>query len=109
MNLDAAAVDEQPIWRIAGTCQCAEDAFSNAVLGPANEAVAERLLRPIHIRAVSPAPSAAQRMDDPAQHPAIIHPRLAAYVGRQQRHDPVPLRVGKPKEICHHTVPLQRH
>src|SRR3546814_4583045 len=40
-------------------------------------------------------------MDDPAQHPAVIDTPLAAGVRRQQRLDPCPLRIRKPKEIRH--------
>jgi hypothetical protein len=38
-------------------------------------------------------------MHDPAQYTAIIHPCLAAHVGRQQWSDPLPLRIRKPEEI----------
>jgi hypothetical protein len=47
-------------------------------------------------------------MDDPTQHTTIIHPRFAAHIGREQRLDPGPLRIGKPKEISHLTASLMR-
>jgi hypothetical protein len=43
-------------------------------------------------------------MDDPAQDPAVIHARLASHICRQKRLYPLPLRVGKPKEIRHATA-----
>ncbi len=57
-----------------------------------------RFAGPIHLRAVGPAAPTAQRIHDPAQHPAIIQMRLAAHVGRQQGRDPLPLRIRKPKK-----------
>jgi hypothetical protein len=47
-------------------------------------------------------------MNDPAQHPPIINPRLTANVCWQKRLDPSPLRVGKPKEIRHINASSQR-
>ncbi len=69
--------------------------------GPADEAVAERLVRPVDSGAVGPATATAQRMDDPARHRTIINVLLAAHIGRQKRRDPSLLRIGKPEEIIH--------
>ncbi|KRC96635.1 hypothetical protein ASE47_30690 [Ensifer sp. Root258] len=104
MDLDATAVDEQSIRRIIGPCERTEDAFPDAAFGPADEAVVECLLRSIDICAIRPAATTAQRMDDPAQDPAVIHARLASHICRQKRLYPLPLRVGKPKEIRHATA-----
>jgi hypothetical protein len=82
MDLDATAVDEQPVRRISGSRQRAEDALPDAALGPADEPIVERLLWPIDIGAVGPAPATAKRMDDPAQHTTIVHARLTANIGR---------------------------
>lgn len=102
MDLDAGAVDEQPIGRVLLAGQRAEDPFPNPTLGPAHEAIVERLLRSIDIaRAVGPAPATPERVDDPAQHPAIVDTVHAANILRQQRLDPSPLRIRKPKEISH--------
>lgn len=96
MDLDATAVDEQPIRHILGTCQRTEDTFPNATLGPADDAVVERLLRPVDIRAI-----ATKCMDDPAQHPTITDPLLTAHICRQQWSNPLPLRIRKLKQIRH--------
>ena len=102
MDLDAARVDEQAIGYILGPRKRAEDTLPNAALGPAHEAVVERLLRTVDVPwAIGPAPAAFQRMDDPAQHTAIVDPIHAAHVGRQERLDPSPLNIRKPKEISH--------
>jgi hypothetical protein len=101
MDLDAGTVDEQPVGRIIGAGQRAEDAFPYAPLGPADEPVVECFLRPVEVRAVRPATATSEGMDDPAQNTAIIHPFHATNVGRQKRLDPSPLRIRKPKEISH--------
>jgi hypothetical protein len=106
MDLDAGAVDEQAIGHIFPTGQRAEDPFPNPALGPAHEAVVERLLRSVDVaRAIGPAPAAFQRVDDAAQHPAIIDTIHAPHVSRQQRLDPSPLCIRKPKEISHLPTP----
>jgi hypothetical protein len=101
VDLDAGTVDEQSVRRILRPRQGAEDAFPNATLRPADEPVVERLLWPVDSRAIRPAAAAAQRMDDPAQHPTVIRPLLATNVGRQERLDARPLCIRKPKEISH--------
>ncbi len=68
---------------------------------PADEAVAERLLRPVDIGSVGPATATVQHMDDPAQHTTIINAVLAAHISRQKRRDPSLLIIGKPEEIIH--------
>jgi hypothetical protein len=102
MDLDAGAVDEQPIWRVLATRQRGKDALPDTSLGPAHEAVVERLLGAINLlRTVAPASAAFERMDDPGEHSAIINTLHAAHVVWQQRLNPRPLRVRKPKEIRH--------
>jgi hypothetical protein len=101
MDLDATAVDEQAIWSVAGSRQRTENTFPDAAFGPADEPIVERFLRTIDVSAVGPTSATAKRMNDSAQHSAVIHTRLAANIGRKQRLDPCPLRIGKPKEIRH--------
>jgi hypothetical protein len=43
-------------------------------------------------------------MQDAADHPPVINPRLAAKV-RQQRLERCPLRIAQPKPLCHHPSP----
>jgi hypothetical protein len=109
VDLDAAAIDEQPVWRISRSGQSAEDPLPDPALRPANEPVVERLLRAIDIRAVCPTASAAKRMHDTTQHTSVIHTRHAAHIRWKQRLDPGPLRIGKPKEIRHFTASSPRH
>jgi len=102
VDLDASAVDEQPVGGILFAGQRAENPLPDAALGPADETVVERLLRAVDLlRAVAPAPATLERMDDPGEHPSIIDTLHAPDVTRQQRCDPSPLRIRKPKEIGH--------
>jgi hypothetical protein len=108
VDLDAATVDEQPVWHILAARQRAEDTFPYAAFGPADEPVVERLLRPIDIGTVGPAPAALQSMDDPAQHTTIVNTLPATHIRRQKRLDPSPLHIRKPEVICHFIAPHQR-
>jgi hypothetical protein len=51
-------------------------------------------------------------MQDAADHAAIIHAILAAYVRRQMRLDPLPLLVVQPKQVASHDLcspPAENH
>jgi hypothetical protein len=108
VDLDAAAVDEQPVRRISCSRQRAEYTFPDAALGPSDEPVIKRLLRTINVGAVYPTAAAAKGVDNATQHTTIIDPRLTAHVGREQRLYPSPLRIRKPKEIRHFTASERR-
>lgn len=89
VNLDATAVDEQFGGHAVYSGKLGEDAFPHAALGPASEAVVERLLRPVDMfGAVTPATTALQRMDNARQHTPVIGPRQAPRVRRNKRLDP---------------------
>ena len=78
VDLEVSAVDDDaPGWTgVFG--QCGEDASGHAVAGPADVAVVERLVRTVDRRDIAPAQAVALDVDDPIQHPTIVHPRLAA-------------------------------
>lgn len=66
VHLDARAVDEQPGWHAVDPGKVGKYALPNAALGPAPEAVVERLLRPVDmLGAIAPAATALQCMDNP--------------------------------------------
>src|ERR1700676_4237283 len=108
MNLDAGAVDDEPIRRVLCAGQGGKDGLPDAALGPANEAIVECLLRPIDRRTIGPASPRLQRLNDTAQHASVIDPLLAACVGWQQGRDPSPLRIGKPEKLGHITTSLPK-
>ena len=102
MDLDAGAVDDEPVRGVLRAGQGREDIFPDASRGPAYEAIVERLLRPIGRRTVCPAPALLQRVND------AIDPLPAACVGGQQGLDASPLRIRKPEEISHATTSLPK-
>jgi hypothetical protein len=102
VDLDARAVDEQPGWHAFEPGKIGKDALPHAALGPAPEAVVERLLRAVDVfRTIAPTTAALQRMDNAGEHPPIIYPRHPARILRQERFNPRPLLIRKPEEIHH--------
>lgn len=78
-----------------------EDPGEHAHARPAHEPVVERLRQPIHGRRVLPLQPVLLNVDYPAQHPPVIHPRLAAGL-RKERPQPLHLRVAQPVTRAHH-------
>jgi|TARA_R100000365_G_C2699164_1_gene38292 hypothetical protein len=102
VELDAAAVDEEPFRDAIDPGELGEDPFPHAAFGPAPEAVVERLLRTVDMfRAIAPATAALQSMDNPGEHPTVIDPRHTTRILRQKRFNPRPLLIRKPEEIRH--------
>lgn len=62
-------------------------------LAPAHEAVAAGRRRPVSLRNISPGRTRSQPPADAVQHPAIIGPRHAAWLVRQQRRDDRPFKI----------------
>jgi hypothetical protein len=102
VDLDAAAVDEEPFRDAIDPGELGEDALPHAAFGPAPEAVVERLLRTVDVLGtIAPATTALQSMDNPGEHPTVIDPWHPARIVRQERLDPRPLLIRKPEEIRH--------
>jgi hypothetical protein len=62
VNFDAIAANEQPVRRVLGPGERAEDVLPDAVFSPAREPVVQRLLGRIERRAIAPAPPASCRV-----------------------------------------------
>ena len=102
MDLDAAAVDEEPFRDAIDPGELGEDPFPHAAFGPAPEAVVERLLRTVDMfRAIAPATTALQSLDNPGKHAPVIDPWHPTRIVRQERLDPRPLIIRKSEEIRH--------
>jgi hypothetical protein len=93
MCLDAGAVDEEPVRYALGSGKSTEDAFPDAALGPAHEAVVECLFGTINRRTIAPTPATLQRMDYPREHTAIVNPPRSLAVHWQQWLYPGPLTI----------------
>src|SRR5262249_3017537 len=85
--------------------QFTKQPFPYATARPTNEAVVEARVWPVHLRAVGPAATTFQHMNDSADDPAVVHALDASYVFRQMRLDTLPLLIVQPKEVCVHRPP----
>ena len=87
MRLHRRGVDENLRGRPTCLRERVKEIDPNAFGGPANVTIVERLLRPIVRRRVNPAPTGFEHMNDAADHPPVIHSRLAPRVGGKMRRD----------------------
>ena len=95
------AVEQDLRRRAARRDEDLEQLAPDALRRPADEAVVQGLARTVTRRRVDPAPARLQDMDDAADHPAIVHPRHAARLFRQQWRQPSPLDVAQPEFLRH--------
>ena len=96
------AVHHEGIAIYTRLSQVSEDLGKHPQAGPPDEAVVQRLVRSIHRRRILPAQAVAQDMEDAAQHPAIIHTRLAPGLWKV-RPEPLDLLVSQP-ELSRHAA-----
>ena len=82
MRLHGGAIDEHLGRRTAGARQSMEEIDPDALRGPADIAVVERLAGPVVGRRIDPAPAGLQNMDDAADHAAVVNTRLATRIRR---------------------------
>ena len=106
MGLEMGRVDHHRVGRAAVGCQGGEDPVEHPDPAPADEAVVERLRRPVDGGRVPPHQPAPDDMDNAADHPAVINPRHPARLIRQERLQPGELVLGKPEVVVrHHKLP----
>lgn len=103
MRLHGRRVDQNLDGRPARTGKSVEKVGPDAFLGPSDIAVIERFLRPVIWRRIDPAPAGLQHMDDPADHPPVINPRLAPRVCRQMRRKQRKLCFAQPELVPIHS------
>jgi hypothetical protein len=75
---------------------------------PADEPIVERLARAADVRRIDPAPARLEDMNDAADHPTIIHARLASCVARQVLSELRELRVRQLETVPIHKRSPQR-
>lgn len=102
MSLDRRTVDQHFRRWPTGRCQRLEDVDPNAFGRPAHEAIVERLARTVDRRGVDPATTGSQHVNDPADDPAVIHPRFAARIGGKMRLKPLELSFVQPETVSIH-------
>src|ERR1700710_2928317 len=93
-------VDHQLVGLSTLGSQRGEDTVEDAQAAPSNEAVIDRLVRPIVCRRIAPAKAVADHEDDTADNPLVINPGHPMRQ-RKMRLDPPHLRLRQPDQITH--------
>src|SRR6266849_1628994 len=102
MRLHGRGVDQNLSGRTASRGQGMENVDPHAFGSPSDKSIVQRLSRPVDVRGIDPATTGLEHMDDAADHPAVIDPRLAARVPRQQRLEPSELVLCQPEIVAIH-------
>jgi hypothetical protein len=100
MRFEVRRIDHQPVGLAALARQRREDPVEHAHPAPADEAVVDRLVRPVLARRIAPAQAVANDEHDPRDHPPVIDPRLPMRQ-REIRLYPAHLRLRQPDQIAH--------
>ena len=95
MGLGSGTVDQVDVAGIE-LDKGIEHPLPNAATGPAIEAIVDRRRRAIDRRAILPAASRLQHVDNARQDTPIILPSRPGLVLRLQRFDRLPLRIAQP-------------
>ena len=108
VRFDVRGIDHLRIRRSSTPGQFPEQVFPDAAPSPTHKAVIDRGWRTVLGRAIAPATTAFQHMDNAADHTAIFHPFDAPDIRRQVRFNPLPLLIAQPKQILAH-IPIPFH
>jgi len=88
VGLQMRCINHHRVHCLARACQRGEDAIEDANPAPANEAIVERLRRPVDGRGIPPSQPTPDDMNDAADDPTVIDPRHTARLVRQERLQP---------------------
>ena len=97
MRLDVRGVDHLHICGASAAGKFSEQVLPDAAARPAHKAIVDRRRRSIFGRAIAPAATSFQDMNDTADDTSIIGSLYATNIRRQMRFDPIPLLVAQPK------------
>ena len=101
---DGGGIDAEVLRYFRPGDQFRENPAPEPFPAPAIEAVIDRRWRAIDRRAVLPAATRLQDVNDARDHPPVIDPSCPRLIGRQERPDRRPCPVGKP-EFTRHLLP----
>jgi len=96
-------IDHQLVRRSTLSGQTGEDPVEHTKAAPADEAVVDRLGRPIGCGCVTPAQAVADHEDDPADDAPVVHARDAMRE-RKVGLDPGHLLIRQPEQITHRRI-----
>jgi hypothetical protein len=100
-------VDHDPLRLRPLAGETREDAVEHPHAAPADEAVVQRLMRPVALGRVLPLQAVLDHVDDAAHHAAVVNARHPMRQ-RKMRSDPSHLAFAQQKEIVHQSL-LERH
>jgi len=101
MGLDVAAVDLGRLCNPALFRQGREDPGPDPAPAPSVPAIVDRCRGAVFRRAIRPAPTALEHVNDPRNHPPIINPSCPGLVLRQLRLDRSPGLIAQPEKSAH--------
>ena len=104
MSLDRGRVQRQGDGVFARLGQGLEDRTPSAFLGPAVKSIVDRRVGAVLARAIAPAPSRLQHMDDAADDTPVVVPLWTRQTAWKMRLDPGPLPVVQPKQTSTHSL-----
>ena len=101
MSLDVGGIDGRGLRHRARHCQRLDQVHPEPAPRPAVEAVVDRRRRTVLDRAVTPAATSFENMDDARDHPAIVDATGSRLVLGNKPFDCGPLLVREPKQLRH--------
>ena len=104
MSLDRGRVERQGDGVFAWLGQGLEDRTPSAFLGPAVKPIVDRRVGAVLVRAIAPAPTRLQHMDDAADDPSVVVPLRTRQARWKMRFDASPLLVVQPKQTRTHSL-----
>jgi hypothetical protein len=102
MGFHVRGVDHLGICGSAIPGQLAEEVFPDAASSPSNKPVVDCRRRTVLERAIAPAATAFQHMDDAADDTPVIRSLDTSHISRQMRLDPLPLLIAQPEKVLAH-------
>jgi hypothetical protein len=107
MSFKMRRVDHQPLRLARVASQFGKSLVEHAKAAPAHKSVIDRLVRTVLARSIAPAQTVPDDMDDPADHPSVIHSRNPV---RQRKIllDPAHLRLREQKQTSHDDASSRR-
>lgn len=97
MSFDRGRIQRQRHGILAQLGQRFEDSTPPAALGPAIEAIIDRRVRPVFLRAIAPSGAGLKHVDDTADDEPIIPTRRSRQTARKTRLETIPLPVIQPE------------
>jgi len=104
MSFDRSRVERQRDGIFAELGQRFKDCAPSSALGPTVKAIVDGRVRAVFTRAIAPAPTRLQHVNDAADDAPIVVPLRPGQSRRQMRLDTCPLPIIQPKQTIAHSL-----